>query len=533
MGIPSYFSHVVREHRDVIKKLGPRMVFDNLYLDSNGIIYDCVHSHPPGEGEKKSAYEARLIKTVCQRIHNYIETVRPRNRLIVAFDGVAPVAKLNQQRERRYKAWLQRQVLDGQGASWDTCAITPGTAFMKALGTGVRRHFGSKKYTELRVTVTAADEAGEGEHKIFGAIRAEPDYHSKTTTAVYGLDADLIMLALSHLVVAPRLYLYRETPHFIRSIDSTLEPGSSYVVDVPCFAERLGDMLAGIVGNEQDRAALVRDYVFMCFFLGNDFLPHFPSLNIRTDGIERLMAVYAKLCATRGFQRLSVRGSGGETRVNWRSVRQFVSALAESEWETFIEEHATRNKRSRHPPRVREGENPQESRLMNIPMKERGIEAFINPEQQGWERRYYKVLLDVDIDGERTREICVNYLEGLEWTLAYYTTGCKSWKWAYAYPYPPLLSDLAQFVPYFDTSFVAEDGSTAVSPLTQLSYVLPRANLDLLPTKLFKTLVAERPYWYDQRVQLLWAYCRYFWEAHAILPEIDLEELATIVARSG
>ena len=170
---------------------------------------------------------------------------------------------------------------------------------------------------------------------------------------------------------------------------------------------------------------------------------------------------------------------------------------------------------------------------MNIPIKERGVEAFINPEQQGWERRYYKVLLDVDMDSDRKREICVNYLEGLEWTLAYYTRGCKSWKWAYAYPYPPLLSDLAQFVPYFDTSFVAEDGSTAVSPLTQLSYVLPRANLDLLPTKLFKTLVAERPYWYDQRVQLLWAYCRYFWEAHAILPEIDLEELATIVARSG
>ena len=530
MGIPSYFSHVVREHRDVIKKLGPRMVFDNLYLDSNGIIYDSVHSHPPGEGEKKSAYEARLIKTVCQRIHSYIETVRPRNRLIVAFDGVAPVAKLNQQRERRYKAWLQRQVLDGQGASWDTCAITPGTAFMKALGTGVRRHFGGKKYAELRVTVTAADEAGEGEHKIFGAIRAEPDYHCKTTTAVYGLDADLIMLALSHLEVAPRLYLYRETPHFIKSIDSTLEPGSSYVVDVPIFAERLGDMLAGIVGNEQDHAALVRDYVFMCFFLGNDFLPHFPSLNIRTDGIEKLMTVYTKLCANRGFQRLSLRGTGGEVRVNWRSVRQFVSALAESEWETLIEEHATRTKRSRHPPRVREGENPQESRLMNIPMKERGVEAFINPEQQGWERRYYKVLLDVDIDSDRKKEICVNYLEGLEWTLAYYTRGCKSWKWAYAYPYPPLLSDLAQFVPYFDTSFVAEDGSTAVSPLTQLSYVLPRANLDLLPSKLFKTLLAKRSYWYDQRVQLLWAYCRYFWEAHAILPEIDLGDLSAIVA---
>ena len=529
MGIPSYFSHVVREHRDIIKKLGPRMVFDNLYLDSNGIIYDCVHSHPPGEEEKKSDYEARLIKSVCQRIHIYIETVRPRNRLVVAFDGVAPVAKLNQQRERRYKAWLQRQVLDGQCGSWDTCAITPGTAFMKALGTGVKRHFGSKKYGELRVTVTAADEEGEGEHKIFGAIRAEPDYHCNTTTAIYGLDADLIMLALSHLAIAPRLYLYRETPHFIKSIDSTLEPGSSYVVDVPCFAERLGCMLAGLVGKDKDHAGLVRDYVFLCFFLGNDFLPHFPSLNIRTGGIERLMGTYRKLCAKREFQMLTASGTEG-ARVNWRSVRQLVNALAESEREAFIEENAVRDRRSRQPTRMRDGDNPQETRLLNIPIKERGVEVFINPDEDGWQWRYYKALFDMEIDCERKKAICVNYLEGLEWTLAYYTGGCKSWRWTYAYPYPPLFSDLAQFVPYFDTDFVAGDESSAVSPLTQLSYVLPRANLDLLPSKLFKTLIAERPYWYQERVQLIWAYCRYFWETHAILPEIDIGELAAIVA---
>lgn len=533
MGIPSYFSHVVRKHRDTIKKLDSRMVFDNLYLDSNGIVYDCVHSHPPGEEEKKSAYEARLIKTVCHRIDSYVAIVRPRNRLVVAFDGVAPVAKLNQQRERRYKAWLQRQVLDGQGLSWDTCAITPGTAFMKALGAGVKRHFSSKRYAELRVIVTAADEEGEGEHKIFGAIRAEPDYHYKTTTAVYGLDADLIMLALNHLVLAPRLYLYRETPHFIKSIDSTLEPGSSYVVDVPCFAERLGGILAGLVGKDKDNVSLVRDYVFMCFFLGNDFLPHFPSLNIRTDGIERLMEVYSKLCSNRGFQRLRLDDSGGESRVNWRSVRELVCALAESEWDTFIKEHETRDRRSRDPPRLREGETDQESRLMNIPMKERGVEVFINPEEEGWERRYYNILFDVEIDSERKKEICVNYLEGLEWTLAYYTTGCKSWRWSYAYPYPPLLSDLAQFVPYFDMSLVISDGSSAVSPLTQLSYVLPRANLDLLPKKLFKTLITERPHWYQERVQLIWAYCRYFWETHAILPEINLDELAAIVDGTG
>ena len=529
MGIPSYFSHVVREHRDIIKKLGRNMVVNNLYLDSNGIIYECVHNSPIND-TKSVTYEAQLIKSVCQRIHEYIETVQPRNRVVVAFDGVAPVAKLNQQRERRYKSWLQRQILDEGSASWDTCAITPGTAFMKALGKGVCKHFSRKTYDHLQITVTGADEQGEGEHKIFGIIREDPDYHSKTTTAVYGLDADLIMLALSHLAVAPQLYLYRETPHFIKSIDNSLEPGSSYVVDVPRLSDRLGDTLVGLVGGN----STVRHWfviMFSCVFSGNDFLPHFPSLNIRTDGIDKLMAAYKKLCKNKQFKGLCIIEGDSEVRINWRTMRDLVNMLAESELDAFVDEHISREKRSRHPHKVRDGENIQELRLMSTPMRERGIEVFINPEKEGWEWRYYKALLDVDINNERKRDMReLSRRTRMDTSLLY--PRMQELTWTYAYPYPPLLSDLVQFIPYFDTTFVPIDGSDAVSPLTQLSYVLPRASLNLLPTKLFRSLIKERPHWYDERVKLLWAYCRYFWESHAILPEIDLGELSAIVTKA-
>ena len=99
MGIPAYFSHIVKQHKDIIKKFNKDFgVVDNLLMDCNSIVYDCIRSI-----DSKNNFENILIKSVCMKIEDYIKDIKPTNTVYIAFDGVAPVAKLEQQRTRRYK----------------------------------------------------------------------------------------------------------------------------------------------------------------------------------------------------------------------------------------------------------------------------------------------------------------------------------------------------------------------------------------------------------------------------------------------
>ena len=137
MGIPSFFSRLVKDHPICIKEIEHSQTIDNLYLDSNSIIYDCVHKLAD-EYTNDTSFESRLIEKVFEKITEYILTLKPTKRCMVAFDGVAPVAKLKQQRNRRYKSMIENMVdtkLSGdEKKTWNTAAITPVKGSSKCIG---------------------------------------------------------------------------------------------------------------------------------------------------------------------------------------------------------------------------------------------------------------------------------------------------------------------------------------------------------------------------------------------------------------
>ncbi|CUS09595.1 unnamed protein product [Tuber aestivum] len=321
---------------------------DNLYLDMNGIVHPCSH---PEEGEAPETEEAMML-AVFAYTERVVNMVRPRKLLMIAVDGVAPRAKMNQQRSRRFRsaqeakekedetAQLIEQMEKRQGSKfgddlknkkiWDSNAITPGTPFMDILAASLKYWIAKKlnddpAWAKLKIVISDSTVPGEGEHKIMEFIRSQrlsPEYNPNTRHVIYGLDADLIMLGLG--THEPHFRVLREDVFAREARAKTCkicgqkghraeectgkakekqgefgekDNASSLKPFVWLHVSILREYLAvelQVSGQpfkfELERA--LDDWIFMCFFVGNDFLPHLPSLEIRENGIDTLIAVW-------------------------------------------------------------------------------------------------------------------------------------------------------------------------------------------------------------------------------------------------
>ncbi|KAI7854039.1 XRN 5'-3' exonuclease N-terminus-domain-containing protein [Circinella umbellata] len=366
--------------------------FDNLYLDMNGIIHPCCHP----EGKPAPETEDDMMIEIFDYLDRIVDIVRPRQVLYMAIDGVAPRAKMNQQRSRRFRAAQlaeaereaaesvekqlkeigQEHQLPEKKAHFDSNCITPGTPFMAHLATCLRYHIAAKQNSDplwknLKVVLSDATVPGEGEHKVMEYIRVQrsrPQHNPNTSHVIYGLDADLIMLALGthepHFKVLredvffqdkntcricnkPGHYANQCTASGVETLNNKEEQGNSlkpYVfLHVNILREYLEHALkfeiAGIPWNIE-RA--IDDWVFMCFFVGNDFLPHLPSLEIREGAIATLSTLWKQCLPLMG----GYMTNNGD--VDLKRVQVLVYELGKMEDEIFQERRNKEERRARN-----------------------------------------------------------------------------------------------------------------------------------------------------------------------------------------
>lgn len=528
MGIPSYFSYIINNYPNIVKKWD-RLLADNvlikyLFMDCNSIIYDeyrLLEEIIAKNNMEINEIENNLINNVIKKIGYYINLIGPSDLVYIAFDGVAPFAKMEQQRNRRHKGDIISKINSVSSktpvlSKWSTSNITPGSNFMMNLSNKIKKAFSHTEnhYKVKKIIVSGSTENGEGEHKMFKYIR-DNKQNISGDCMIYGLDSDLIMLSLFHKTLFNNLFIFREAPEFGRNISNKEKDSENLFMNISLLANGiLSEMNCDVYDSHR-----LYDYIFMCFFLGNDFLPHFPSLNIRTCGIDVLLDVYRKVIGKYSNKLLIAHNMN----IQWRVVYLFVSELTKKENERFINESNTREKFSKRKWNIND-DNNKDFMVQSVPVIYRFKEIYINPSSMGWENRYYKSLFS-NGDNYNVKDICINYLEGLEWVFKYYIDDCFDWKWSYKYNYPPLLKDLCKFIPNKFHSFIKTKKDNAFSANVQLAYVLPIKNHYILPQSIREYIQENEQKYYPDEFSFEWSFCKYFWECHCVLPHIPLNIL--------
>ncbi|KAG9510478.1 5'-3' exoribonuclease 1, partial [Fragariocoptes setiger] len=356
MGIPKFFRWMSERYPNLCQTAKDHQLpeVDNLYLDMNGIIHNC--SHPCDGDVHFRISEQEMFDDIFNYVSTLFTIIKPRKYFFMAVDGVAPRAKMNQQRGRRFRS--AKEASDREDAAvakgailpteerFDSNCITPGTNFMVKLNAALQQFVETKLSTDpqwqhVKIILSGHETPGEGEHKIMDFIRyqrSQPSYDPNTRHCLYGLDTDLIMLALSSH--EPHFTLLREEIKFNNRKDAS--KGKSQRIDpsrinfhvlylslLRDYIEQDFEPLKSILPYKFDLESIIDDWILICFLVGNDFIPHIPHFHIHKSALPRIFEAYRDvLPKLDGY--LNEKGF-----LNLKRFRKFASELADLDIENF------------------------------------------------------------------------------------------------------------------------------------------------------------------------------------------------------
>jgi len=531
MGVPKFYRWISERYtkiNEIVSDSALLPEFDHLYLDMNGIIHGCTHPSHMDISDVISERDMMLgIMHYLDRIITQI--VKPQVSVYMAIDGVAPRAKLNQQRSRRFRSAKDMaeatkdlpKELDERGNVkkhdlFDSNCITPGTEFMARVSETIK-YFIRKKIKEdplwrnLKIIFSGHELPGEGEHKIMEHIRMmrnEPNYQPNNRHCIYGQDADLIMLGL--VTHEPHFTILREVVDFsggfsnknaLKVVKKQTKESDFQLLHLSVLREYLYlEFCKGSTPGTLDLERTIDDFVFMTFLVGNDFLPHLTTLDIGEGAFDLLFQIYKDHRPQWGEgQYLTESGNIPDPL----RLETYLAAIGNVETETLENREVTDaqylKKKRRWNKRDGLDEGPSDAELKANKEAKQGdyltmIQGIMQSKDatfvDGWSPAepgkkdfkgsyYYEKLKLTPLDVKGHHALRKAYMEGLMWCLAYYYRGCISWGWFFPYHYGPMLSDLRNLPEMFEK--IDFTVGIPILPFQQLMSCLPPASSALVP----------------------------------------------------
>lgn len=491
---------------------------DNLMIDLNGVFHastqkvyeygNCKPQErlmgPPVRRKRMGGLKTQMkvFADVCSNIENLLTLVKPNKRLILCIDGPAPLSKQNQQRQRRFRSAKEKD--DEEFKRFDSNAITPGTKFMdylsKYIDWYIRKNISENPmWKDIDVIFSNEKSPGEGEHKIINYIRFYGDPND--SFCIHGLDADLIMLSLG-----------THFPHFWVLREDLYDPKNEFfLIDIGTTRKDLANIMdwnEGHKENEKKTAKFnpeyaVNDFIFLCFMVGNDFLPHIPSLEIIEGGIDQMLDVYKNVGEYYGHLTCNVKGDVIFTK---RSVEVFLGTIAQYDKGILEDKLLKKDKFFPDPLLEQNAKFVQDKYELNM---------------EKYRKDYYDKCFSDNIN---IKDLCHQYFVGMQWVLSYYTRGVPDWKWCFKHHYAPFAHELAEHVT--DFKFPEKRLTTPTTPFQQLLSVLPPKSCALIPVPLSQLLIDSnskiKKFCPDQ-FDIDLSGKRREWEGIVLLPMVDFD----------
>lgn len=542
MGIPSFFKHIVTRYGDSLIEPLKKNHCDRLFIDFNCILHKFAnelsqkYTHIP-----LSKLEEMIMEESIDYVKMIYKIISPLELLFVAIDGVCPHAKMIQQRKRRYiSSWKKRLVENDENyqkdvnMSWNSNCITPGTTFMNTFNNIIKKAFNNDE----KVVISGSDEFGEGEHKIYNFIKSSPLKNMGKNEIIYGLDADLILLSLLNIRENSSIRLMRESDEILGKKSYNMLNNDFLFLNINNLKERLYEFyFQGQEKNCYNVNAFTKDYVILCSFLGNDFIPPLSYIKVKNNGIDFVIDEYQKVKEKTCQNIIDDNG-----QINHMFLKMLLRNMSKYEDENMKVAHQNYLQR-----RIPQTHTHSYHRILfavdNYPSSNKIDKEMIDCSKKNWRVQYYQALFH----GDMVNEICKNYAEGLKWIADYYILQNPLFDWYYKYNYSPTILDLSNYIEFELELTQKKDINQLINidknqfldnsqfqammknGILQLLMVLPPCSNYLIPNQKIKSLMTNASqgclHYFPTHFKISTFLKQYIWECSAILPDIDIKYL--------
>ena len=502
MGVPGFFAWLIKNNS---KLLNGKLLLEEikypikwLMLDTNCLLHPCMANilerYKNGEikindnNKIREELEFHIWNKIEEYIDDIIEKVDAEN-IYIAIDGVAPIGKILQQRQRRYKYLFDNTIklkeeefnvkckrsksgIEEPDIPINSIELTPGTDYMERIHNKFKEYVKKLDKKGKKYIYSSYHDPGEGEHKLLQYIRRNL---KNENIVIYGLDADLLFLSLA-IEGSNNVLIMREKQVFKNeNVNIDDEVIYNYVE-----IEKLHKMIKNLEISTED-------FILICYLVGNDFMPGLLTTDIKKRGLDKIIQAYKNMLEKNNLSVLNdnnkiqsiIIDKDNNYKINHNLLK---SLLKELIWtEKYIWKNINRDTILNQ--RELDAEELERIRYLKQDEKKKNLNKFIKGETNNTnfldkiefkcKEEYYNYYLGINsisFDDEIIKVMVNNYIKTIEWCVKYYFDDCISWSWGYNFLISPIILDI---VKYYPNIVEIEKNECSLNPVEQLILAIP------------------------------------------------------------